>query len=206
MGRPSFTAELPYESGPILLSKEGPVTRDYFLRFIAANPNLRTELTAEGEMVVMAPAHSRSGNQNSQLAYQLGRWAIENGQGQAYDSSAGFDLPDGSNRAPDASWVLKSRLAALTKEEREDFLPLCPDFVAELRSKSDSVSFLRGKMTEYMANGARLGWLIDPLNRTVHIYRPQQPVELLENPLEVSANPELPGFVLDLTRLFNPEF
>jgi len=206
MSRPSFTAELPQTSGPILLSKEGPVTRDYFLKFIAANPDLRTELTAEGEMIVMAPAHSRSGDQNSELSYQLRRWAIQDQTGTAYDSSAGFDLPDGSNRAPDASWVLHSRLAELTEEEREDFLPLCPDFVAELRSKSDSVRFFRAKMTEYMANGARLGWLIDPLNRTVHIYRPLQPVELLENPLEVSADPELPGFVLDLTPIFNPKF
>ncbi|MDQ6701318.1 MAG: Uma2 family endonuclease [Acidobacteriota bacterium] len=206
MGRICFTAELDEAEGPLLLSREHRVSRDSFLKFVAANPELRTELTAEGEMIVMPPAHSRTGNQNFEILLQLGTWARRDGHGQAYDSSTGFDLPDGSNRSPDASWVMVSRLAMLSPDERDTYLPLCPDFVAELRSKSDSVRMLRNKMIEYIANGAKLGWLIDPIERTVHVYRPLRPVEILEDPAEVSADPELPGFVLDLDPIFNPRF
>ncbi len=210
MGRVSFTAELDEADGPLLLSRERRVSRDSFLRFIQANPDLRTELTAEGEMIVMAPVHSRSGHQNAQIAIQLGMWALQDGQGQAYDSSTGFDLPDGSNRSPDASWVAKSRLAMLTEEEREGFLPLCPDFVVELRSKTDSLrmlkNMLKNKMHEYIVNGASLGWLIDPIDRTVHVYRARRSIEVLKDPVEISGEPELPGFMLDLHLIFNPEF
>ena len=199
-------AEISETEGPLRLSTARPPTRAYFLKFIAANPDLRTELTAEIEMIVMAPAHSRSGHQNAALTAQLFVWALQDGYGQAYDSSTGYDLPDGSNRSPDASWVTKSRLALLSDEERDDFLPLCPDFVIELRPKSDSVRMLRNKMTEYISNGARLGWLIDPFNRSVHIYRPHTPVQFLEEPAMLSGDPELPGFVLNLQPIFNPEF
>jgi len=202
----SFTATIPGTSSSLLSSEGRPVTREYFLRFIQVNPELRTELTAEGEMIIMAPAYSSSGHQNADLSYQLVRWAKRDGNGQAYDSSAGFNLPNGSIRSPDTSWVLKSRLLELTKQQRSGFLPLCPDFVVELRSKTDTVQMLGLKMTEYLGNGARLGFLIDPFKRTVHIYRPQQHVIFLENPIEVSASPELPGFVLDLRPIFDPEF
>ena len=206
MGRIYLTAEVSEKTGAISLKNEKPVSRDYFLQFIAANPELRTELTAEGEMIVMPPAYSLSGHQNADLVTQLSYWAKKDGSGQSFDSSAGFDLPNRANRSPDASWVLKSRIAELTKAQRSEFLPLCPDFVAELRSKSDSVPKLRAKMAEYMGNGARLGWLIDPFKRTVHIYRPHQPVQLLEDPVEVFGDPELPGFILDLTSIFHPDF
>ena len=204
MSRVTFTAELPTDKA-LCLSNGVPVTRDYFLRFIATNPELRTELTAEGEMIVMAPAYSLSGSQNWELASQLWVWAKKNGQGRGFDSSAGFNLPNGATRSPDASWVLKSRLTQLPVNDRRGFLPLCPDFVVELRSKSDVVRTLRGKMAEYMANGARLGWLIDPFERSVHIYRPQKPVEFLDDPTEVAGDPELSGFVLDLRPIFDDE-
>ena len=202
MGARSFTAKLPETSGPLL---ETRVTLDYFMRFIAANPDLRTELTAEGEMIVLPPAFSDTGEQNSEIAVQLGMWARRDKRGKAYDSSTGFTLPNGAIRSPDASWILISRLASLTGKDRSGFKRICPDFVVELRSTSDRLPTVRAKLEEYLANGAKLGWLIDPKIRTVHIYRPLQRVQVLEDAVEVAADPELPGFVLDLKPIFNPE-
>jgi Uma2 family endonuclease len=181
------------------------VTRAEYQAFCEANPDLRIERTAEGELIVMAPAHSRSGNQNAALAGQLYLWARHDGTGLSFDSSSGFDLPNGSNRAPDASWVLKSRIDALRPEQRLEYLALCPDFVAELRSSSDRLPTLRAKMQEYIACGARLGWLIDPLERRVWIYRPGVEVETLDEPLTLTAGPLMPGFVLDLDAIWNPQ-
>jgi len=123
----------------------------------------------------------------------------------AYDSSAGFDLPSGSNRSPDAAWILKNRIRALRPEQREEYMEICPDFVVELRSSSDRLTDLRAKMQEYLACGAQLGWLIDPLEKQVWIYRPGQAVEALDEPLTVSAEPLMPGFVLDLGPIWNPQ-
>lgn len=119
----------------------------------------------------MPPAHSRTGYQNAELSRQLAEWTIRDGRGVAFDSSAGFDLPNGANRSPDCSWVLKSRIQSLTEDQRADYLPLCPDFVIELRSKSDRLATLQDKMIEFIENGARLAWLVDPLTRSVHVYR-----------------------------------
>jgi Uma2 family endonuclease len=181
------------------------VTRTQYRAFCAANPELRVELTAEGELIVMAPAHTRSGFQNSELSGQLREWAKREGTGHAFDSSTGFDLPDGSNRSPDASWVSKARLSELTPEQKDEYFAICPDFVAEIRSKSDRLPPLQSKMQEYLANGAQLGWLIDPLERRVSIYRPGQPVLVLEEPATVSGDPVLPGFVLDLATIWTPD-
>lgn len=189
----------------VSLRTTDPVSREEFRDVVAANPDLRIERTAEGELIIMAPAHSETGDQNAELTMQLRQWAKKNGQGKAYDSSAGFDLPNGANRSPDASWILKSRLKALSKEERKDFFPICPDFVVELRSKTDRLSALQDKMREYLDNGARLGWLIDPVRRRVYVYRRDQSVECLEEPGVVSGDPELPGFTLDLDPIWNPE-
>lgn len=180
------------------------VTRAEYLAFCETNPDLRIERSAEGELIVMAPAHSRSGSQNAALTSQLFVWAQRDGTGLVFDSSAGFDLPNGSNRSPDASWVLKSRIETLKSEERNEFLAICPDFVAELRSSSDRLSVLQAKMREYLACGARVGWLIDPLERRVWVYQSGKAVERLDEPESISAEPFMPGFILDLALIWNP--
>jgi Uma2 family endonuclease len=125
-------------------------------------------------------------------------WVKQTGLGQAFDSSTGFTLPNTAIRSPDASWLAQDRWDALTSEEKQRFAPLCPDFVAELRSPTDPLKEVRAKLREYMAQGARLGWLIDPKRREVEIYRPSQPVETLKDPRTLSGEGVLPGFTLDL--------
>ena len=191
------------EQKVLSLSARG-LTRPQYLAFCAANRDLRIERLASGEIVILAPAHSRTGLQNSEISAQLRNWARVDARGLAFDSSAGFDLPSGANYGPDAAWVLKPRIAALREDQKEDFLPLCPDFVVELRSRSDRLTKLKNKMREYIENGARLGWLIDPLTRTVHVYRPGVPEQEMTNPTELSGDPELPGFRLDLKPVWEP--
>ena len=174
------------------------LTDDQFFEFCQINRDLRIERTARGELWIMAPAGWDSGDKNAEITMQLRIWAKRDGTGVAVDSSAGYLLPNGAVLAPDASWVRHERLAALTAEERAKFLPLCPDFVVELRSPTDSLSALQDKMREYMDNGAQLGWLIDPLGGQVFVYRPGAPAERLEEPDSVSADPVLPGFRLEL--------
>lgn len=169
-----------------------------FWRLCGANRELRLERTAKGAIEAMPPAGSGTGAQNSRLAAQVGTWAWNDGTGTAFDSSAGFTLPNGAVRSPDASWIVNERWNALTPEQKKVFAPICPDFVVELRSPSDALSNLHEKMEEYLAQGARLGWLIDPLTGTVEIYRPGRPVERLERPATFSGEDVLPGFVLDL--------
>lgn len=171
---------------------------DALLELCRRNPELRIERTARGDLVVMTPAGGASSRRNARVVAALVDWADEDGTGAVYDSSGGFLLANGAMRAPDAAWVPESRLAGLTIEQREGFLPLCPDFVVEVRSPSDSLPELRAKMAEYLTNGARLGWLLDPLERRVSVYRPGQGVEILDQPAQVSGSPELPGLVLDL--------
>ncbi|BAI88787.1 Uma2 family endonuclease [Arthrospira platensis NCB002] len=179
------------------------VTLEQFQAIAAANPDLRLERTATGELLVTPPTGSESGKRNSRIIGQLDRWDEAHEElGVAFDSSTGFILPNGAIRSPDASWVSRPRWEALTPEVRRGFAPLCPDFVVELRSPTDSLSELRQKMGEYLENGARLGWLIDPQNRRVEIYRPQQEIEVLEEPTELSGGDVLPGFVLRLNRIW----
>lgn len=172
--------------------------------FCARNPELRIERTATGDLIVMTPAGGESGHRTLEIAVALGFWAKHERTGVAFDSSTGFLLPNGALRAPDAAWVSRSKLEPLSQEEKQRFLPVCPDFVVELRSPSDRFADLTGKMEEYRQNGARLGWLIDPEERRVHIYRPGQPVEILEDPSDVAGDPDLPGFVLDLGPVWAP--
>jgi Uma2 family endonuclease len=148
----------------------------------------------------MAPAGGGSSKRNLTLSAQLGLWTMSTGKGLGvgFDSSGGFILPNSATRGPDASWITQARWDALTPEQREKFLPLCPDFVAELRSPSNSRAKLRKKIREYIAQGARLGWLIDPLTGTVEVYRPGRSVETLNRPATLSREDVLPGFVLDL--------
>jgi Uma2 family endonuclease len=178
------------------------LTSDQLLELSSLNDDLRLELTAQGELIVMAPAGSGSSDRNAEITFQLRGWAKRDGTGVSYDATGGFDLPDGSTLSPDGAWVRKSRLEALTPEQREKYLPLCPDFVIELRSPSDRLSALQRKMRQYLANGARLGWLIDPFTKQVEIYRPDTPVERLDHPPSVSADPVLPGFVFDLREIW----
>ncbi|WP_099238009.1 Uma2 family endonuclease [Synechococcus sp. BDU 130192] len=176
--------------------------KDEFYAFCRANPELRIEQTATGEVIIMSPATSDTGNRNFNLAAYLWLWSEQDGTGLGFDSSAGFTLPNGATRSPDASWMRREKWDSLSDEEKNSFAPICPDFVIELRSKSDALKTLQAKMVEYLENGVSLAWLIDRQNRTVHVYRPQQLPQILENPETVSADPELPGFTLSLAKIW----
>ena len=178
------------------------VTHEQFQQIASVNRDLRLERSAEGELIVMPPTGSDTGNRNLDIEGQLWLWNRQTKLGVAFNSSSGFHLPNGANRSPDAAWVKLDRWEALTSEEREGFAPICPDFVVELRSKSDNIASLRAKMREYLANRACLGWLIDRKNRKVEIYRQGQDVEVLDNPTTLSGENVLPGFVLDLTEVW----
>lgn len=173
-----------------------------FYEFCQANRDLRIERTANGEVVIMPPAFSDTGNRNFNIAIQLGSWAEQDGTGIGFDSSSGFTLLNGAIRSPDAAWVKLDRWNALTAAQKASFAPLCPDFVIELRSSSDTLTSLQDKMQEYMENGTLLGWLIDRKNQTVHIYRPNQEPEILDKPETVSGDPELPGFVMRMAKIW----
>ncbi len=191
---------------PIVL-KLSPVielTDRQFAEFCSLNRDLRIERTSTGELEIMAPAFSETGNRQSKITTQLEIWTSRNDSGMAFAPPAGFTLPNGAIREPDASWISLSRLQALTPEQRSGFFHICPDFVIELRSDTDRLSVLQAKMQEYMDNGARLGLLIDPQNRRVYIYRPEAEVEVMEDPESLSADPILPDFVLDLTEVWDP--
>ena len=174
------------------------LTDEQFFQLCQQNSDLRFERTASGELIIMPPTGGETSNRNADLTYQLQAWNRENKLGVVFDSSGGFKLPNGADRSPDASWIKRERWENLTPEKRQKFLPLCPDFVVELRSPSDSLKKLQEKMQEYMANNARLGWLIDPGNQRVEIYRQGQTVESLQSPATLSGEEVLPGFVLDL--------
>jgi Uma2 family endonuclease len=173
------------------------LTDRVFGKLCAANPELKLERTARQELVVM-PTGSETAMRNAAVTAQVVYWAEVDGSGVAFDSSAGFTLPNGAIRSPDSSWITRARWRALPREQREQFAPLCPDFVVELRSDVDRKAKLRKKMREYIAQGTRLGWLIDLVDSRVEIYRPEQPVEVLEQPTTLSGEDVLPGFVLDM--------
>jgi Uma2 family endonuclease len=175
------------------------VTHEQFQQIAAVNRDLRLERTATGELIIMTPTGSDTGHRNQDMSGQLWLWNRQTKLGVVFDSSSGFKLPNGADRSPDASWVKLERWQTLTPKEQEGFAPLCPDFVVELRSKSDNMEPLREKMREYMANGAILGWLIDRKNQKVEIYRQNQDVEILDRPRTLSGEEVLPGFILDLT-------
>jgi Uma2 family endonuclease len=187
---------------PELIGVTQPVTPEQFERLCSKYRDLRLELTSTGELIVMPPTGSETGMRNIDLTSQLFDWAKKDGTGVCFANPAGFTLPNGAIRSPDASWVKREKWERLTKPERESFSPICPDFVVELRSKTDRVSQLRSKMEEYIANGAAMGWLIDPLTRRVHVYRPDEEVVILENPEIVSGDPLLSGFELRTAELW----
>jgi Uma2 family endonuclease len=178
------------------------LSEDQFFELCQLNRDLRIERNAEGELLIMPPAGWETSDRNSEINMQLRLWAKRDGTGVATDSSGGYTLSNGATRAPDAAWIARARLEQISAERREKFLPACPDFVLELRSPSDRLEDVHDKMREYLDNGARLGWLLDPVPRHVYIYRPDAPVERLENPETISGDPVLPGFVLDLREVW----
>ena len=179
------------------------VTPEQFTALAAANRDLQLERTAQGKLIVNPPTGWETGELNCSIIGQLYRWYEENGKsGKTFDSSTGFTLPNGAIRSPDASWVSRERWEALTAEQKQTFPQICPDFVVELRSQSDQLKPLQEKMEEYLDNGARLGWLIDPYGRQVEIYREGKEKEVLENPSELSGENLLSGFVLNLAKLW----
>jgi Uma2 family endonuclease len=178
-------------------------TDDKFVEMVAANKDLRLELSSQGELSIMSPTGGETGDRNLELGGQVWFWNRQNGLGKAFDSSTGFKLPNGATRSPDVSWIKMERWNALTPEQRKRFLPLCPDFVIELVSESDDLADTQAKMREYIANGLRLGWLINPKNKQVEIYRPNQEIEVLQSPLSLSGEDVLPGFILDLQPIFS---
>jgi Uma2 family endonuclease len=179
------------------------LTDEQFFKLCQANRDLRFERSADGELIIMAPVTGRSGYRNLKLSQQLANWADTNDLGVGFDSSTGFKLPNGADRSPDASWVQLERWNALTEQQKDSFIPLAPDFAVELRSKTDALKTLQSKMQEYIDNGTRLGWLIDPKNRRVEIYRSGQDVEIFESPITLSGEDVLPGFVLSLALLWD---
>lgn len=178
------------------------LTHEQFWEVCRDNPELRLELTSNGELIVMPPAGSKTGQRNLELSRQFANWVKKDGSGVGFDSSTGFTLPNKAVRSPDASWTRFEKWEALTEKEQERFAPLCPDFVIELRSSSDSLKSLQQKMQEYLDNGVQLGWLIDPRERRVYIYRLGEEVEVLTDAATVSADPVLKGFVLQLAELW----
>ena len=173
-----------------------------FYEFCQLNPELRIERTSEGDIVVMAPTGGKTGKRNFRLIGAMAPWVEADGTGLGFDSSTVFSLPNRAKRSPDVSWVRNERWNKLTAAEQEKFPPLCPDFVIELRSPSDSLNALKTKMEEYIANGAQLGWLIDPFDKRIYVYCPGRDIEILEDPKEVSGAPLLKSFTLDVQALW----
>ena len=175
---------------------------DQFFEFCQLNRDLQIERTAEGDIIIMAPEAGSSGRGSSKLNALFNQWSERDGTGQVFGASTGFNLPNGATRSPDVAWVRNERIEALTDEEWQKFLPLCPDFVLELRSPSDSMQALQRKMEEYRENGAQLGWLLDPVSKRVHVYRQGATVEILNNPATLSGEPLLRRFMLDLPQIW----
>jgi len=175
---------------------------DQFFRLCRDNPDFRLELTAQGKIIVMPPAGAESGRWNFEISSQLSVWSKRDKTGVGFDSSAGFTLPNGAVRSPDVSWIRRSRWNKLQPEQREKFAPICPDFVLELRSPTDDLSDLKLKMQEYIENGAQLGFLIDPVQAIVWVYRHDAKPQRFEKPDTVNGDPCLPGFKLRLAKLW----
>ncbi|MEM9977209.1 MAG: Uma2 family endonuclease [Cyanobacteria bacterium P01_D01_bin.2] len=178
-----------------------PLTREQFYQLCQVNRDIRMERTNIGDLILIPPTGWGTGCRNSKLNLRLGNWAEQDGTGIVFDSSTGFSLPNGSDRSPDVAWVQKSRIDAIAPDPAK-FLPLAPDFVVELRSATDKLAPLQQKMAEYQSCGVRLGWLIDPQNKQVEIYRGDSSTEQLDNPGQLLGEDVLPGFVLKLTDIW----
>jgi len=175
---------------------------DEFFEFCRENAELRIEMDERGAIEIMPPTGTETGRKNFRIIGKFAAWVEKDGTGEGFESSTGFRLPNGAKRSPDLSWVKSSTWNAVPKEKRKKFAPLCPDFVVEIRSETDSLIKLKNKMQEYSENGASLGWLIDPVKRRVYVYRPNAEVEVLENPETVSGEPLLKDFTLNLKEIW----
>ncbi|MBW4662671.1 MAG: Uma2 family endonuclease [Chroococcus sp. CMT-3BRIN-NPC107] len=184
------------------LSPTIELTDEQFFQLCQNNQDLRIERTAQGKLIIMPPTGWGSGNRNGRLTQRLFNWTDADGTGVAFDSSTGYKLPNGANRSPDASWISRERLEALNPDPTR-FMPMSPDFAVELRSATDGLRATQQKMQEYLDCGVRLGWLIDPQNQQVEIYRLGQNVEVLKSPSSLSGEDVLPGFVLNLTGILD---
>ena len=178
------------------------LTDEQFSKLCQANPDIKLERTAKGELILMPPTGWGTGNRNGRLTQRLFNWADMDGTGVAFDSSTGFKLPNRADRSPDAAWIRQERINALNPDP-DKFLPLAPDFVVELMSATDRLETTQAKMQEYRDNGVRLGWLIDPKTQSVEIYRQGQEVEVLRMPSTLSGEDVLPGFILNLQDIFS---
>ena len=175
---------------------------EQFFQLCISNPDTKFERNANGEIIIMPPTGGETGKRNTDLIVQLSLWNRQTKLGEVFDSSTGYTLPNGANRSPDVSWIKQERWDSLTPEQKQKFIPLAPDFALELMSPSDYLRDVRVKMHEYLDNGVRLGWLINPKVKQVEIYRLGQDVELLDSPQSISGENVLPGFTLDLTNIF----
>jgi Uma2 family endonuclease len=188
---------------PRLPTEISYLSDDQFFQFCVVNRKLRIERSAEGKTIIMSPTGGETRRRNAEVNRQLGNWAKDDGTGVTFDSNTEFRLPNGACRSPDACWIPKSRWERIPRSERERFPPICPDFVIELLSPSDNLEETKLKMQEYIANGARLGWLIDPATRRVWVYSADDGFRVLDRPESLSGDPVLPGFILDLTDIFS---
>jgi Uma2 family endonuclease len=180
-----------------------PMDDDDFFNFCQRHRELRIEMDKFGEITIMSPTGSETGGINFDLIADFAIWVRADGTGKGFDSSTGFILPNGAKRSPDLAWIKQDKWLAVPAEQRKKFAPICPDFVVELRSESDSLKNLYAKMAEYIENGAELGWLIDVLDKKVYVYRQNAEVQVLDNPSEVSGEPLLKGFVLQMKGFFS---
>ena len=177
------------------------LTDDQFLGLCSDNRDFRIEMGAQGELIIMPPPGSRTGRRSARIVQRLANWTDQDGTGVCFGTDTGFTLPNRAKRGPDAAWISHDRWNGIPEEQQEKLAPICPDFVAELRSPSDRLSDIEEKMEEYIANGARLGWLLDPFENRAYIYRPGQAAERIDNPTILSGGPVLPGFKFDFREI-----
>ncbi|MEJ7847382.1 MAG: Uma2 family endonuclease [Pyrinomonadaceae bacterium] len=183
--------------------KAKKLSDDDFFEFCRDNPDVRIEMDKNGDIEIMAPTGAETGIKNFKLIGEFAVWVEKNGTGVGFDSSTGFRLPNGATRSPDLSWMTLEKWNAIPKAKRKKFAPVCPDFVVELRSETDTLASLQSKMEEYIENGASLGWLIDASKRKVYVYRPNVDVEILDDPKNISGGELLQGFILNVKDIWN---
>jgi Uma2 family endonuclease len=202
MARVPLTEEQVETDAVVLNLRNVGISQEQFFALCRDNPELCFELSAQKELIIITLPGGRTSGRNTFITTELTNWSRKDGRGLPFGPDCLFALPNGAFRGPDASWILRTRWNALSDREQESAVPLCPDFVLELRSRTNRLKRLKAKMAEYMANGARLGWLIDPYKKDVYIYRPGEAVQQLENPTSISGDPVLQGFVLNLAEIW----